>query len=196
MAEPEYSVAISDEMRALWHASRRGGLRQQSSDGTPRQARKKRPAAPLPEPKPEPARRTTLAPLERVVLRRDGQRPLVFDGAGLLALAHADEDSAAEFRLGLYLAADGRAVVSLALRPTGSEPAQEIHRAEAVDTAGDLGFLLDRFDPGLALPCPLGMPEDRAAAVTDRTRRLAEGYARFRDVLRGVGAINPLWREM
>ena len=190
----DFTVDIADEMRALWRASRRGNR-------SPATA----PAEPAPAPTPAPARRANPperqpappAPRlhERIVLRRDGARPLVFDGLPLLGHRREDPDSGAAFALSLYLAADGRAVAQLALHPLDPLTAQPVHGVAVIDTAADLGRLIDQFDPSAALPCPLGMDEAHAAAVQARAAGLVAGFARFRAALQGAdGATNPLWR--
>lgn len=186
----DFTVEIADEMRALWRASRRG----------------LRPPVVPPGPTPSlpPAPRSASAPPpesariglhRRTVLRRDGGRPLVFDGVPLLGHRHDDTACGARFALSLFLAADGRAVAQLVLEPLDPLTAQPVHGVAIIDTAADLGRLLAHFDPSAALPCPLGMDEAEAAAVQARAAGLAAGYDRFRAALRGAdGATNPLWR--
>jgi hypothetical protein len=189
MDEREYTVQIDPALRALWRARREG----RADRPTEFPAAAHAVAAPAPDPALAP--RAERDDRRRIVLRRDGARPLVFDGLPLIGAACDDPDSGARFELAVYVAEPDMAVAQLAMRAPEDGPARDVHHVEPVAAAADLDRLLDGFDPAAALPCALGLSPELEAAVADAARRLGDGYARFRDGLRRPGGAHPLWRS-
>ncbi|TKD17484.1 hypothetical protein FBT96_14255 [Rhodobacter capsulatus] len=186
---PEISVAISPALLQLRRAGRTAG----PAGGTDRMPMQARPperasAAPawqepplLPEPEP-PAQGPVTAPSpdvgdtdtcplalrERIRLRRDGARPLVFLGAALLEETDEADLQLAECpvtvrqRVALYLSADDSLVLAAQREIEGVSATRPMHLARRVTDVAQLPRLLAGLDPLVLLLDPVGLTPSEA----------------------------------
>lgn len=209
------TLLVSDEMRALYAAWRSG--RRPAAPGVPEgddapPATDAAPAlrmgdepeapptasdAPLPSPEaPEagdgPSWREALRWEERS-WRRDGSRPLRCAGATLLH-ARLEEPDGDVHVLEVFVPSAGGLGLAAAFLPADGHGAAQVHSAGIARTAGDFRNLVDRHDPGRALPfalLPCGTDAD--AGRRDRARR---GFLRLvAEAGLGAGSDTDINRE-
>lgn len=162
-AEPmgEAHVVVSDAMRALFRASR--GL--PPPDPPPEAVAPAEPPAPETRPH-EPAAEadpvaTDPAPLpiegpwQTLCLRRDGARPLRFDGQALLmreaTTVSGIQDAPLTHRFELFLASSGGLVGSLSLTSPPEGGARPVHTVRPLDGPEHIAKLLSAHDPARGL---------------------------------------------
>lgn len=136
---------------------------------------------PLPEPEPQAQGPVTapspdvgdpdtcpLALRERIRLRRDGARPLVFTGAALLEetdeadLQLAERPVTVRQRVALYLSADDSLVLAAQREIEGVAAARPMHLARTVTDVTQLPRLLAGLDPLVLLLDPVGLTPSEA----------------------------------
>lgn len=155
--EAETHVVIDPALRALYRAARRG---------TPAAP----PAETRPPDRPAPARE--MAPLrwQRIRLRRDGARPLVFEGLGLLSrrveTPLTPDGPCLEQLFELYLARHGDLVARLALLVPDGAPARPVHSVLRLGPGTTRETLVAAHDPARGLPArdDTAAPDRGAAA--------------------------------
>jgi hypothetical protein len=125
------SVTMSPELRALYRSFKAGGAETVAP-----------PAAASPE----------SCPLRRLRLRRDGRRPLVFEGDLIACAVVSGLGGGARHEFALFISADGQVAARVALIPSGEGPGREVHSAGFVDGLASLGELLDDFEAEAAWP--------------------------------------------
>ncbi|MEM6548598.1 MAG: hypothetical protein AAF713_12750 [Pseudomonadota bacterium] len=142
----ETTVLVSDEMRALYLAHRQPqGLALKE----------------LPEQPSQPAVEATAmapdnegpCPMQPIALRRDGQRPLTFQGA-LVWRRTAEDDFGFVQSVELYTASGGISVLALGLFASDLSVCRSVHAAALIADAPALDAAVRHFDPGAAVPDP------------------------------------------
>lgn len=115
-----------------------------------------------PTPTPAPA----AGPFKRLSLRRDGGRPLVFDGALAFSTEHCSQAPAASgdapaplrHRFELYLCASGEVVARLTAEHGDAEDdGRAVHAAAAVADGASLAAFLDAHTPDRLVPPPAAL---------------------------------------
>lgn len=176
--QADYSVQVSDELRALYRAWRaRGG---EHAFPAPVEALSAPPAVVEMPPRP-------MAPVK---LMRTGLRPLSFVGAVAMQVSTREAEGPFAHALTVYLTEAGGAVAHLEV--TIEEAGERIvfARAEALADADAFVAFLAAHDPGQALPAPLALmqgasPAEASQAHQDYLVRLSAARA---DYLRLVTA--------
>lgn len=158
---PEVTVVISGALRALWAARN------------------------APEPAPVPAAAPPLAPRQarrpenasRFRIRRDGLRPLVFEGEEVMRQRLDDvagPDGPVSLDLALYRRAEGDLVGAASATFREDGPTRPIHLAGAVGSRDDFRRLLERLDRGLRVALARASAEGPGRVETETRRLLAE----------------------
>lgn len=131
-------VTISDELRALF-AARRGVWR----SAPPPMTVVTEPDAPAPGPM------SQMPEWQRIALRQDGARPLVFRGVPVVDLRQsiAAPEGEAELQIALYLGEAGNFFAGLSAVPATSMPGRPLFRARALEAEADFTLLLEDFTP-------------------------------------------------
>ena len=131
-------VTISDELRALL-AARRGVLQ----PGRSATVASTEPAVS------SPALMSQMPEWQRIALRQDGARPLVFRGAPVVDLRQsvAAPEGEAEIQIALYVGETGGFFAGLAAIPAISMPGRAQFRAKALEAETDFTRLLEDFAP-------------------------------------------------
>lgn len=127
-------------------------------------------------------------PVHRIRLRRDGTRPLVFDGVPVIELRRrigvpGTDAPAAELALAFFLGpGPDDLVAQVVCRPLGVAALRPIHRAERISDAGEFARFLAGFRPDQSVPLPRGEDldcRDAALSVATALRRGATAMLRF-----------------
>jgi len=156
IAEPVITVevTITDELRRLW-ALRVGGAGLSVRQADPAQM----PAEP--ELTPQAPDLSAVVVWQQIVLRRDGERPLVFRGLPILTRRCVSDKVAGsgEQTLAFYLAEDRTIYASLIFEPPETTPARPAHQCQPIRDQSDLvsfvrGWYPEMsFEAGIAWEC-------------------------------------------
>lgn len=165
-SEAEFSVQVSDELRALYRAWRAGGGAH--AIAVPAEL------APTPPPVVEQAP----GPMAPIKLMRTGLRPLSFVGAVAMQVSTRERESTLWHTLTVYVAENGGAVAQLEV--TIEQAGERLVHARVEELADAEAFIafLASHDPGEALPAPLALmqgasPDQMHAAHQDYLARLS-----------------------
>ncbi len=177
-SEVDYSVQVSDELRALYRAWRaRGG-----EPFAPPPAAAIAGCTPVVESAPRP-----MGPIK---LMRTGLRPLAFVGAMAMQVSTREAERPLWHTLTVYLAEHGGAVAHLEVAIDDGEERLVFSRAQELVDPESFAAFLSAHDPGEALPAPLALmqaanPVEAQQAHQDYLVRLASART---DYLRLVTA--------
>lgn len=167
---PEASVRISPAMRALY-----AGMKSGRTAAAAVQTAEER----APQPPAQPTAQT-------IRLRRDGARPLRFDGAQVLRRDAPAGGGGMRFSLALYVARTGELVASAIARPDDDALAGEVHAAAMLEDAAAFDRLLEGFAPENAVPEPSAAPAGDAERFADARWAIRQDYDAFSASVRRI----------
>lgn len=124
------------------------------------------------------------SPFRATALRRNGARPLRFDGAQILAVDVPPGEGRMSFTFALHLGADGTIYGAAAARPAPDFAAAEMHVAEALDGPDALDGLLEALSPEEALPDPAVCAPGAAEGFADARWAIRQDFDAFSASLR------------
>ena len=160
-------VMISDELRRLL-AFGAGGARVSTVQPAATQA-PQQPAPEVPD----------TVNWDQIVLRRDGQRPLVFRGLPVLTRNCISARGGGEQTLALYLADDRTVYASLTFAPPQTAPARPAHHCQSIQTQSEFVRFVNGWCPEMSF---------EAGAAPDSHQHLAADKSAVRSAFNAMAA--------
>lgn len=137
------------------------------------------PAAERPALVPQPLPEAAPTHWQRIRLRRDGRRPLIFDGAPIFSASArtATGQGEAEQSIGLFYSKSGQLVAQIAVIPPADIPAWPIHRCETVADTDAFANFVDNYQPSQCCDAVADQTE------TDTSRAIAQMEAAMQQMI-------------